>query len=63
MDAKSFSLLAAVIFTIVAALHVIRALAGWPVSIDAISVPIWASWVACVVTAILAWVGFTASRG
>ncbi len=62
MNAKSFALLAAVIFAIVAVLHLIRAIAGWPVSIDMISVPIWVSWVACAITAVLAWVGLAASR-
>jgi hypothetical protein len=62
MSSRNFSALAAVIFAIVAALHVIRAVAGWPVTIDAMSVPIWASWVACLATGALAWLGFAASR-
>jgi hypothetical protein len=60
MTAKSFSLLAAVIFAVVAALHVIRAVSGWPIAIGETSMPIWASWVAAIITGGLAWLGFTA---
>ncbi len=62
MDAKNYSLLAAAIFAVIAVVHLIRAITGWPILIDAWSVPIWGSWVACVVTSGLAWVGFAASR-
>jgi len=63
MTAKNFSLLAALIFAVVAVLQLIRAVSGAPVTIDTtISIPLWASWVACVVAAILAWSGFAASR-
>lgn len=63
MTAKNFSLLAALIFAVVAVLQLIRAVSGAPVTIGtAISIPLWASWVACVVAAILAWSGFAASR-
>jgi hypothetical protein len=63
MTAKNFSLLAALIFAVVAILQFIRAISGTPVTIGTtISIPLWASWVACVVAAILAWLGVAASR-
>ena len=63
MTAKNFSLLAAVIFAIVAVLQFARAISGWPITLGTtISIPVWASWVACVVAAVLAWLGFNASR-
>ena len=63
MTAKNFSLLAAVIFTIVAVLQFARAISGWPIILGTtISIPVWASWVACIVSAVLAWLGFNASR-
>jgi len=63
MTAKNFSLLATLIFAAVAVLQLIRAVSGAPVTIGTtISIPLWASWVACVVAAILAWSGFAASR-
>jgi uncharacterized membrane protein (DUF2068 family) len=63
MPAKNFSRLAALIFAIVAVLQLVRAVGGWPVTVGTtISIPLWASWIACVVAAILAWLGFDASR-
>ena len=63
MIAKNYSRLAALIFTIVAVLQLARAVSGWPVTVGTtISIPLWASWIACVVAAGLAWLGFDASR-
>jgi protein-S-isoprenylcysteine O-methyltransferase Ste14 len=63
MTAKSFSLLAALIFAIVAALQFARAISGAPMIIGTtFSIPLWASWVACFIAAALAWLGFSASR-
>jgi hypothetical protein len=62
MTAKNFSLLAAAIFAIVAVLQFTRAVSGAPVSIGSTSIPVWASWIACIVAAALAWLGFSASR-
>jgi hypothetical protein len=63
MTARNFAQLAATIFAIVVVLHVVRVLAGWPVTIGTLSIPFWASWVAIPVAALLAWLGFKASRG
>jgi len=61
MSAKDYSRLAAIIFAIVALLQLVRAVSGWPITIGATtSIPLWASWVACVVAAVLAWFGFNA---
>jgi hypothetical protein len=63
MTAKSYSRLAAVIFAVIAVLQLIRAASGWPITVGATtSIPLWASWVACVIAGVLAWVGFDASR-
>ena len=62
MVASNYSLLSAFIFTLVAVLQLVRALNGWPVTVGTTSIPLWASWVACVVSAILAWLGFAASQ-
>jgi len=62
MAATSYSRLAAVIFSLIALLQLVRALAGWPITIADTTVPLWPSWAACVVAAGLAWLGFTASR-
>jgi hypothetical protein len=62
MSASSYARLAAVIFAIIALLQLLRAVAGWPVTIGGSEMPIWPSWVAFVVAAVLAWLGFSASR-
>ena len=63
MDARSYSRLAALLFAIIAVLQFTRAVGGWQVVVNGTtSVPLWASWIVCVVTAGLAWIGFDASR-
>lgn len=62
MTAKNFSLLAAVIFTVIALLQLTRAIAGWEVSVGTTVMPIWPSWIAAVVAGTLAWLGYGASR-
>jgi protein-S-isoprenylcysteine O-methyltransferase Ste14 len=62
MTATQYSLLAAFIFALVAVLQFLRAITGLPISIGQTSIPIWASWVACVVATILAWLGYAASQ-
>ena len=63
MTTQSYSRLAALIFAVVAALQLIRAVSGWPITVGATtSIPLWASWVACVIAGVLAWMGFEASR-
>ena len=62
MSASNYSLLCALIFTLVAALQLVRAIGGWSVTIGKTSIPLWASWLACVVATILAWLGFAASQ-
>ena len=63
MTTQSYSRLAALIFAVVAALQLVRAVSGWPITVGATtSIPLWASWVACVIAGVLAWIGFEASR-
>ena len=63
MTAKSYCRLAALIFVVVAALQLIRAVSGWPITVGATtSIPLWASWVVGVIAGVLAWIGFDASR-
>ena len=62
MDAMSYSRLASAIFAVVALLQLVRGVAGWPVAVGGTAIPVWASWIACVVAGVLAWLGLTASR-
>ncbi|HWI69016.1 MAG TPA: hypothetical protein VNS88_11665 [Nitrospiraceae bacterium] len=63
MNARSYSRLAALLFAIIAVVQFIRAAGGWQIVVNGTtSVPVWLSWIACLVIAGLAWVGFDASR-
>jgi hypothetical protein len=62
MDEKTFSLVAGVIFALVALLHLVRIFMGWPVDIGGWSVPMWVSWVAVVVAGGLAALGLRLSE-
>jgi hypothetical protein len=62
MDEKAFSLVAGVIFALVALLHLVRIFLGWPVDIGEWSVPMWVSWVALVVAGGLALLGLRLSQ-
>ena len=51
---KPFTLVAVVVFSVVALLQLLRLLVGWDITINAITIPLWASGVAFVVAAGLA---------
>jgi hypothetical protein len=57
MGAKTFSLMAGVVFAVVAAFHLVRILEEWPVVIGDWSVPKSVSWVALIVAGGLALLG------
>jgi hypothetical protein len=59
MDQKTFTLLAGVIFAIVALAHLLRIVTGWPIVIDNWAVPMWLSWIALVVAGGLSYFGLT----
>jgi 4'-phosphopantetheinyl transferase EntD len=60
MTASSYARLAGAIFAVIALLQLVRALAGWPISIGGVTMPVWPSWIAFVVAGALACLGFTA---
>ena len=57
MDQKPFSIVAGLIFTLVALFHLVRIYMDWPVMIGDWSVPMWASWIGLVVAGGLAFFG------
>jgi hypothetical protein len=63
MTATQYSLLVALIFALAAVLQIVRAVTGLPITVGQTSIPIWASWLACGVAIILAWLGYAASKG
>jgi len=53
-DKQAFGL-AAVIFTYIAVVHLIRIIEGWGANIDGFSIPMWVSWAALVLGGYLAY--------
>ena len=51
---KPFTTIAVVVFSLVALLQLLRIVLGWDVTVNGILIPDWASVIACVVAATLA---------
>ena len=51
---KPFTIVAVVVFSLVALLQLLRVVLGWEVTVNGILIPLWASVIACVVAATLA---------
>ena len=62
MDQKTFSLVAGVIFAMVALFHLMRIFAEWTVIIRDWSIPMWVSWIALVVAGGLSLLGLRLSE-
>jgi uncharacterized membrane protein len=62
MAQRTFSLITAVLFFLIALLHAVRLLRGWQVTIEGAVVPIWISWIGLVIAAYLAYQGFLLSK-
>ena len=62
MDAKAFSLVAGVIFALVALFHLVRIFMEWTVIIGDWPIPMWLSWIALVVAGGLALLGLRLSE-
>jgi hypothetical protein len=45
MTQRTFSLVTAVLFSLVALLHAVRLLRGWQVTIEGAVMPLWISWI------------------
>ena len=62
MDKNQSLMIAAVIFGLIALLHLLRAIFSWPASIGTFNVPAWLSYIAVVVAGYLAWHMYSASK-
>jgi len=61
MTQRTFSLIAAAVFLLIALGHAIRLLFGWHVTIENVVVPVWISWIGLAVAIYLAYQGFRLS--
>lgn len=62
MRLRTYYTTAAVIFTIVAIAHLLRAIYGWEAIVAGTVIPVWVSWVAAVIAGYLAVRGFQFRR-
>jgi hypothetical protein len=58
LNQRVYNTLTAGIFAVIAVLHLLRIVFGWHAEIAGIDLPQWVSWLALVVTGLLAWTGF-----
>jgi hypothetical protein len=62
MDQRTFSVMAGVIFALMALIHLVRIYFDWPIVISTLSIPMWVSWVGFVIAGGLAYFGLRAAR-
>ena len=62
MSQRTFSLIAGVVFGLIALGHVLRIVLGWSFVVQDFAVPMWASGVAVVIVGYLAYEGFRLAR-
>jgi hypothetical protein len=56
MKSKSYLLISAIIFALVAILHLVRLIGHWSVQIGAFAIPLWGSWLGLfIATALSLW--------
>jgi hypothetical protein len=62
MKQRTFFLITATLFSLIALLHALRLLRGWQVTIGDMMIPLWVSWVGLIVAGYLTYEGFKLSR-
>jgi len=62
MTQRTFSLVTAVLFSLIALLHAVRLLRGWQVTVEGAVMPGWISWIGLAIAAYLAYQGFLLSK-
>ena len=62
MSSKTFSLVAGIIFSLVAICHLLRLVFGWPMIIAGWTVPLWLSFVGLIISGFLGYQGIKLSK-
>ena len=60
---RRYERVSGIFFLLLAILQLARVIRGWPVQVAGVSVPVWASVIACLITGSLAVWAYRASRG
>ena len=58
LNQKAYNTITAVLFLVIAALHLVRVIFSWPAQIGGLDIPLWASGPALVIAGALAYFGF-----
>ena len=58
MNQRTFFTVSGMLFGVIALMHLLRVLAGWPAHLGTFEAPMWLSWVAMVVAGYLAFSAF-----
>lgn len=58
MQQTAYNTITAVLFLVVALVHLLRIIFGWSAQIGGVTIPMWASWLALVVAGALTYFGF-----
>ena len=62
LNRKTYMMVTATLFLVVAIVHLLRIIFGWQVEVGGLSIPFWASWLAVLVAGALAYFGSTLKR-
>ena len=62
MSRKTYCLATAIVFSIFGLVHLLRIVLAWEAVIGGWTAPMWLSWLALIVSAMLAYFGFTHAR-
>jgi hypothetical protein len=62
MTQRTFSLVTAALFFLIALLHAVRLFRGWQVTIEGAVVPIWISWIGLAIASYLAYEGYRSRK-
>ena len=62
MNQRTYMTVTATLFLVVALIHLLRIIIGWPVEIGGLSIPLWVSWLGVLLAGALAYFGFTQKR-
>ncbi len=63
MKQNSYLALTSLLFGIICIIHLLRALNQWPVEIDNVTVPLWASWAGFILAGYLAYTAYNLKSG
>ena len=57
MNQKLYNSLTGIVFLVVAIIHLLRLVKGWPMTVNAFSVPVMVSWVGLIIAGFLSYQG------